>query len=352
MFGRQGAVVARRFDPARRELSGDPVTVAASVALGGAGARAALSVSATGVVAYRIGGTNPSQLAWFDRSGKALGTIGEPDRAALTNVSLSPDGRTGGSPADGREQHRRLAHRFGQNDAIHVGPESGVVPDLVAGRHSTHLHVRTRPANWTRPKSPERCRHGRIALRLSTAQVSGRLVARRQIPLVCGGQSDDRQRPLGAPEGWRQEAVPVLDHELLHNVGTILARWTVGGVPVQRIRAVRGLRPPVSRTGWAVDGLDIGWRLSTMESGRQGALYLAPDGRLMAAPVAVTGATFNAAAPVALFQTRIVGGGASLVGYRQQYNVASDGRFLINVTTEQCPSSHHADSELARDQMR
>jgi dipeptidyl aminopeptidase/acylaminoacyl peptidase len=65
--------------------------------------------------------------------------------------------------------------------------------------------------------------------------------------------------------------------------------------------------------------------------------YLAPDGRLMAAQVAVTGTTLKAAAPVALFQTRIVGGGASIVGSRQQYDVASDGRFLINVTTESAP---------------
>ena len=34
LFGRQGALVARRFDPARRALSGDPVTVDRSVAVG------------------------------------------------------------------------------------------------------------------------------------------------------------------------------------------------------------------------------------------------------------------------------------------------------------------------------
>ncbi len=33
-------------------------------------------------------------------------------------------------------------------------------------------------------------------------------------------------------------------------------------------------------------------------------------------------------------QARIVGGGAALVGFRQQYDVAPDGRFLINVTPE------------------
>ena len=37
---------------------------------------------------------------------------------------------------------------------------------------------------------------------------------------------------------------------------------------------------------------------------------------------------------MALFQTRIVGGGNNLPGFRQQYHVARDGRFLINVTLE------------------
>src|SRR5262249_1342568 len=33
------------------------------------------------------------QLAWFDRSGRALGTAGPPDENELNNPSISPDGR-------------------------------------------------------------------------------------------------------------------------------------------------------------------------------------------------------------------------------------------------------------------
>ena len=53
--------------------------------------------------------------------------------------------------------------------------------------------------------------------------------------------------------------------------------------------------------------------------------YIAPDGRLMAVPIGVQGATLEPGTPAPLFQTRIFGGG--------QYDVALDGRFLINVTT-------------------
>ena len=62
--------------------------------------------------------------------------------------------------------------------------------------------------------------------------------------------------------------------------------------------------------------------------------YIAPDGRLMAASIAIQGATLEPGTPVALFQTRIVGGG-TLRGNHQQYDVAPDGRFLINVTVEE-----------------
>ena len=59
-------------------------------------------------------------------------------------------------------------------------------------------------------------------------------------------------------------------------------------------------------------------------------LYLlAPDATLMAVPVTAAGPSFEAGAPVALFQTRIVEGG-TLPGNRPQYAVAPDGRFLIN----------------------
>ncbi len=54
---------------------------------------------------------------------------------------------------------------------------------------------------------------------------------------------------------------------------------------------------------------------------------------MMAAPITVTGATLVPGAPVVLFPTRIVGGGV----WAQQmsnYDVAPDGRFLINTVLD------------------
>ena len=53
---------------------------------------------------------------------------------------------------------------------------------------------------------------------------------------------------------------------------------------------------------------------------------------MMAVPVTVTGAVLEPGAPMRLFPTRIVGGGADSPG--RQYDVAPDGRFLINTEVD------------------
>ena len=82
------------------------------------------------------------------------------------------------------------------------------------------------------------------------------------------------------------------------------------------------------------------WQISTSggdlprwrEDGKE-LYYVAPDGKLMVVPIAVKGAEFEPGLPTALFQTRITYSLA--LGYGWQYEVASDGRFLINVTTDE-----------------
>jgi Tol biopolymer transport system component len=61
--------------------------------------------------------------------------------------------------------------------------------------------------------------------------------------------------------------------------------------------------------------------------------YLNPAGAMMAAPITVRGSTIESGAPVLLFPTRIVGGGVDALQGRQ-YDVAPDGRFLINTEVD------------------
>jgi hypothetical protein len=66
--------------------------------------------------------------------------------------------------------------------------------------------------------------------------------------------------------------------------------------------------------------------------------YIAPDGTLMATPIAVKGAAIEPGLPMPLFATRIAGGGTNTYA-KPQYDVAPDGRFLINATTDEATTS-------------
>ena len=91
IFLRDSTLFAQPFDPARLELSGEPVPVADQVGSFAAANAALFSVSETGVLAYRVGaGGDQRQLTWFDPQGKVLGVIG--DRGAYNAPAISPDG--------------------------------------------------------------------------------------------------------------------------------------------------------------------------------------------------------------------------------------------------------------------
>src|ERR1700733_2770117 len=90
LWNRDGALVAQRLDVAKAALAGAPVTLAGG--LSADLAVSAASVSATGLIAYRAGAASQTQLTWFDRSGSARGSVGEPD-AYLANPRVAPDGR-------------------------------------------------------------------------------------------------------------------------------------------------------------------------------------------------------------------------------------------------------------------
>jgi serine/threonine protein kinase len=88
LFVREGSLMAQAFDNRRQELAGEAVPIAEDVSdINGA----RFSISTTGVLAYQPGGKSPTtRLTWFDRTGKALGTIGE--AGSYNTVALSPDG--------------------------------------------------------------------------------------------------------------------------------------------------------------------------------------------------------------------------------------------------------------------
>jgi eukaryotic-like serine/threonine-protein kinase len=92
LFSRDTNLMGQAFDIARRELIGTAFVVAPRllIGVGGGHPRAAVSASRDGMLAYRTTvDTGATDLEWFDRSGKRLGSVGESEE--YSNPALSPD---------------------------------------------------------------------------------------------------------------------------------------------------------------------------------------------------------------------------------------------------------------------
>jgi len=318
---RSGALVAQRLDLERKALTGEPVTLADSA--GG------VSVSATGLVAYRSGEGYRRQLAWFDRMGKALGLVGE--SGSLLSPELSPDGRriaidraiqgnrdvwlmdlargaftrfTFDAAADGfpvwAPDGSRIAFeslRTGSWD-IWFKPSTGIgMEELILGTPSNEW-----PLDWSMD--------GRFllyyldggktgadlwALPMTGADRNPIAVANTPFEEVTGEFSPDgRWVAYETNESGRFEVV-------VQPFPNPTGKWQVS--------TSGGMRPR-----WRTDGREL--------------YFVSLDGKLMAAPVAGEPSTFDAGTPATLFATPIRG----LVGAvpKHQYAVSPDGRFLIN----------------------
>ena len=87
-----GALMAQPFDATRLGLNGTPTRMAERITVNPNLGLAAFAVSQSGALVYRTGEAGePSQLQWFDRTGKALERLGQP--GTFRGLALSPDGK-------------------------------------------------------------------------------------------------------------------------------------------------------------------------------------------------------------------------------------------------------------------
>ncbi len=93
LFARGGALLAQGFDPNSHQLIGEPFRVAERIRVN-FNSRAFFAVSDNGNLVYDPSSDTEEsrQISWYDRSGKALGNVGQP--GPIQNIELSPDERS------------------------------------------------------------------------------------------------------------------------------------------------------------------------------------------------------------------------------------------------------------------
>ncbi len=325
-FVRNHNLVTQRLDVEGRTVVGDPVLVAEKVAETGPTADIATSARSD-VVYWSAGGMDVTQLTWVRRDGSAAGTLGPP--GAYMNVRLSPDGRQAAvdrfDPEPGVwliDVARGTPSRFafgGYNSTPVWAPDGrsfvfasarGTPPNLYVKRLDTqaedrrvfHSTTQCFPQSWSRDDL--------IAFVLIDRKTQG------DIWLVPAA---------GGREPW-----PIIRTEFNETHGRISpdSRWLAyvsneSGSPAVYVttfpKPAAKWRVSVGGGGWPV------WRADSREL-----FYRAWDGKLMAVAVGV-GSTFNAGAPTPLFTP---GADPGPLGLGTYYDVATDGRFLINMFVE------------------
>src|SRR5512143_2963052 len=331
LFLRERTLTAQPFDAERMAMTGEalPVAEAEDIGLLGAPPLGVFSASENGVLAFgRFTGAGSSELAWFDRAGKKA-VLG--DRAGYADVEISPDGRrTAVTVFDSALKTRDLW-----------------IFDLARG-------LRTRltfdPAEENTPIwSPDGSRivysmlvGGTLELYQKATDGTGAaevLLADHRHKLPACWSPDGRfilyMVDNGAPTEWDLWLLPLFgdrkpfpflqtpfnetqgrfspDGRWIAYVSNESGRYEVYVTPFPG----PGGKWQISSGGGSSHFMWPRWRRDGKEI-----TYLSPDGVLMAAAVNAHGVKFESGKARPLFTPRAAG--------RWPYDVAPDGRFLVN----------------------
>jgi eukaryotic-like serine/threonine-protein kinase len=90
LWVKDGTLMAQPFDLERAQTTSEPVALAEGVGFGEQSRLGAVSASNDGTLLYGGAAVRHFQLTWFDRKGKPVGTVGQPDE--YTGPRISPDG--------------------------------------------------------------------------------------------------------------------------------------------------------------------------------------------------------------------------------------------------------------------
>jgi Tol biopolymer transport system component len=333
----QDALVAWRFDTARAAITGEPITVAQGIGDGGV-YRAAVAVSDNGRLVHRAGGGQRRQLTWLDRSGRTVSTLGPPDERWLAGPELSPDERQVAVFREVRgdtdvwlvDVARGSPNRFTfdpANDSNPLWSADGAHLFFASGR-TGKMDVFVKPSDGAVEERPLLTNEqSKWPLSVSTD---------RRFLLYRGVDPRTKLDLWVLPLEGDGKPFPYLQTPFDESEG----QFSPDGRWVAYVSNESGSRPEVYVRSF--QGVAGKWQVSTgggtqVRWGRDGQelFFLAPDGRLMAAPFVVRAgvATPDPGVPVPLFMTRLASG-SNVTGLKPQYSVARDGRFLMAVALE------------------
>ena len=333
LFLQDEILLAQSFDNRRLQLTSEPVPIADQVGSNGNTVNY-FSVAENGTLIYRKLTVNMSQLTWFDRQGKALGTLGEP--AGYRDLNLSPDGtrvavgrRDSGNldvwvVDSARGTSTRLTFNPGIDDLPVWSPRGNEI--FFASIQKEIYGLYRKSASGTGQDAPV-FQAGAYAFAPTDVSFDGKNL------LYTGYQGGSQIFVLPLDDNSKAALFMPAIEQGNHAKFSPDGHWVV----YQSNESGRGeiyVRPFPSNAGgggkWAISntgGSEPRWRRDGKEI-----LYLAMNGMVTAVDVTTNG-TFKAGTPRPLFPAPRLGG--ATISRAWQWDVTPDGqRFLFNTAVE------------------
>ena len=314
---RDGILYAQTLDPESGKLTGTPRVIARNEVVNDwRFGEVPISASASGVLLFQSRLSYSSQLVWYDRTGRELGIVGE---RGFSGPELSHDGRRVGVTYDSRgtgqnglwiyDLVRQLATPLDSpgNHTAHAFFPGGRIA-YSAQRHVNGLYRRAADGSGNEETLFESPAH----LLVNGVSPDGRHLLfmdfARGIPELRELEVESRK---ATSLGMGGEGTYSPDGQWIAYAAAADGNATI-------VHRTKGTRIQISAGG----GSQVRWRQDMKEI-----FYMARDRKMMSVTLTSGDGTLEPAAPVPLFQTRIVAPALVL----HQYTVTPDGqKFLVN----------------------
>jgi hypothetical protein len=333
LFVRERRLFAQPFDPGTLALSGQAVPLADDIINNPTSSIAGVSASSTGTVIYRNGSLNggAGHLAWFDRTGHEIGTVGE--GYSFLEVELSPDGkRFAATVSDPKTRAsdvwvfdvaRNAGTRITLDGSLHDSPKWSPAGDRVmfhdVGQGRATVAIKS--ADGTGPE--------RTVLALNSTATPDSWYGDGRAILY------EASDPMTSWDLWTSPVDTPNPHPVVQlpgsqDLGAVSAdgQWLAYRSTESGRSEIYVTRFPAAAGKWQVSisgGISPRWR----RDGRE-LYFLSPDHKLMAVTVKGTASGFEVGRPLPLFDAAVAS------QFNWPYDVSADGqRFLINIAATQ-----------------